>query len=324
MKPRIGVVLEPQGLSVPETLERADLVENQGVSSLWLVQMPGRWDVGTVLAALAARTKRMTLGSAILPLYSRPPVVMASTALTLDELSGGRFALGLGLGLRGVGEWMVGAGAAPPAVAAMREYLRIVLDAVRDGEADHDGTWFSGHVFYPPAQSRRPDVPVYLGTFGPRMLELAGELADGVVLTMCTPEYLRDTAMPALRRGLERRTDGRWAGGAGFDVAVLLPAAVTADAVVERARFGDYLANYLRVPTYKRLFAASGFGAQLAAGRPDETMIRALSAIGDDTEVSARAEALAAAGATQLLVSSTAGAFGDRNQFLETVRAAMI
>ncbi|MFI6744030.1 LLM class flavin-dependent oxidoreductase [Nonomuraea sp. NPDC050451] len=323
MSPRVGAVLEPQGFSVPETLERAALVEDLGLSSLWLVQMPGQWDGATILAALAERTKRMTLGSAILPLYSRPPVVMASTAITLDELSRGRFALGLGLGHRGVGEWMVGAGAAPPAVPATREYLRIVLGAIRDGEVDHDGEWFSGHVFYPDSQARRSELPVYLGAFGPKMLELAGEVADGALLWMCTPEYVRDTAMPALRRGWERRSDGRYPGGAGFDVAVLLSAAVTPDPAADRARFGDYLANYLRVPTYRRLFTASGFGAQLAAGRADEAMIHGLGAIGDAAEVGGRIETFAAAGATQILISPTAGAFSDREQYLATVRVAV-
>ena len=323
MSHRVGAVLEPQGVSVPEVVERAVLSEEAGVDSQWLIQMPGRWESATVLGALAARTSRITLGSAILPLYSRPPVVMASTALTLAELSGGRFTLGLGLGHRGVGEWMVGAGEAPPAVPGMREYTEIVLAAIRSGEVDQDGQWFSGHAFYPADQGSRPELPVYLGAFGPRMLELAGEIADGVLLWMCTPEYVRDVAMPAIRRGLARRTDGRYSGGRGFEVAVLVCAAVTPDPAGDAEGFADYLSNYVRVPTYRRLFTASGFGDQVKAGRPDEAMVHALAAIGDADDLGGRMDAFAAEGVTQMLVSPTSSAFYDRQRYLDTLQAAL-
>ncbi|GAA0421711.1 LLM class F420-dependent oxidoreductase [Acrocarpospora corrugata] len=323
MSHRVGAALEPQGVTLQETLERVDITEEMGADSQWLIQMPGQWESGTVLAALAARTERITLGSAILPLYSRPPVAMASTALTLGELSGGRFVLGLGLGHRDVGEWMVGAGAAPPAVPGMREYLEIVLAAIQKGEADHDGKWFGGHVFYPPTQERHSDLPVYVGTFGPRMLELAGEVADGVILWMCTPSYVRDVVMPALRRGFARRTDGRYPGGAGFEVAALICAAVTPEVEADQTRFGEYLSAYVRVPTYRRLFEASGFGAQIRAGRPDEEMIRGLSAIGGPAESHARMAAYAAEGVTQMLICPAGSAFLDRGRYLDTVRAAL-
>ncbi|MFD8386585.1 LLM class flavin-dependent oxidoreductase [Streptomyces sp. NPDC059679] len=320
---RIGAVLEPHGTSVPEVLERAVLTEELGVSSQWLIQMPGRWEAGTVLGALAARTRKIELGSAILPLYSRPPVVMASTALTLAELSEGRFALGLGLGRRGVGEWMVGAGTMPSALPAMREYMKIVLAVTRDGEVDVDGTWFSGHAFFPSPSNDRPELPVYMGAFGPKMLELAGELADGVLLWMCTPEYVRDVAMPALSRGFERRTDGRHPGGEGFDVALLLCAAVTPDPETDRDGFADYLSNYVRVPTYRRLFEASGYGAQLKSGRPDREMVEGLGVIGTAAELRARMDRFAAEGVTQILVSPTSTAFLQRDRYLATVQAAL-
>lgn len=323
MRYRVGAVLEPQGIPLQETLERATLTEDLGVASQWLIQMPGRWESSTVLAALAARTARMTLGSAILPLYSRPPVVMASTAMTLAELSGGRFALGLGLGHRGVGEWMVGAGDMPPGVPATREYLQIVLAATRDGEVDHDGKWFGGHAFYAPTQTRQPDLPVYVGAFGPRMIELAGELADGVLLWMCTPGYVREVAMPALSRGLERRTDGRYPGGAGFDVAALICASVTPDVAADKEGFDSYLSAHVRVPTYRRLFEASGFGAQVRAGRPDQEMIQALAAIGDGAELRARMDMFAAEGVTQMLITPISNAFVDRDRYLDTVRAGL-
>src|SRR5262249_27266876 len=150
---------------------------------------------------------RCVIGSAIMPVYTRPPVIAAYTALAIDELSSGWFILGLGLGHRGVGEWMVGAGAAAPALVGMREYLHIAGALIRDGEVDHDGTWFSGHSACAAKVQRRADLPVYLGGFGPKMIELAAELTDGVILWMCTPSYVSEHAKPALRAGWARRTD---------------------------------------------------------------------------------------------------------------------
>jgi alkanesulfonate monooxygenase SsuD/methylene tetrahydromethanopterin reductase-like flavin-dependent oxidoreductase (luciferase family) len=272
---------------------------------------------------MACMTSTCTIGSAILPLYSRPPVVMAHTALTLDELSGGRFILGLGLGHRGVGEWTVGAGAAPPAVQAMREYLHIVISLIRDGEVRHDGKWFSGHAVYTATAHRRSELPVYVGGFGPKMIELGAELADGVLLWMCTPEYVREHAMPALRRGWARRADGRFPGGAGFNLAAMINAAVTADPGPDREWFARFLTAHLRVPAYRQLFTASGFGAQMTTGRGDQVMTRALAAIGSLEELEDRKAAYMAAGTTHLAISPVGSAHADLALFLETVRGGL-
>ncbi|MEZ0075264.1 LLM class flavin-dependent oxidoreductase [Planotetraspora sp. GP83] len=318
---RVGVLLEQRNLSPAETLARAGLADELGVDSQWLVQLPNQRDSVVLLAAMAARTGRSGIGSAILPLYSRPPVVMAHTALTLDELSGGRFTLGLGLGHRGVGEWMVGAGTTPPAVAGTREYLQITTSLIRDGEVSHDGKWFSGHASY--TGPRRDGLAVHVGAFGPKLLELAGELADGAILWMCTPGYVREHAVPALRRGLGRRADGRYPGGAGFEVAVVLNAAVTPEPEADRAGFHRYLSAYLRVPTYRRLFTASGFGAQVGAGRPDDEMVRALTAIGAAENLRSRMDDYAAAGATRMLISPTVSAHFDTDRFAGTLRGGL-
>jgi alkanesulfonate monooxygenase SsuD/methylene tetrahydromethanopterin reductase-like flavin-dependent oxidoreductase (luciferase family) len=323
VKPCVGVVIDQQNLPLPEILVRAALTDELGVASQWLVQLPSQRDSVVLLAALAARTTRSRLGSAILPLYSRPPVVTAHTALTLDELSGGRFTLGLGLGHRGVGEWMVGASVTVPAVDGMREYLRITMPLIREGEVSQDGKWYSGHGSYPSAAARRPDLPVYVGAFGPKLLELCGELADGAILWMCTPAYVQDQAIPALRRGLVRRTDGRYPGGVGFTVAAMLPTAVTADPAADQAGFHRYLGAHLRVPTYRRLFAASGFGAQVDAGRPDERMTRALAVMGTAGELRTRIAEYVAAGVTEVLISPAAGSQADRERFLTTVRGGL-
>jgi alkanesulfonate monooxygenase SsuD/methylene tetrahydromethanopterin reductase-like flavin-dependent oxidoreductase (luciferase family) len=323
VNPQVGVVLEHQSRPLEDTLQRAALVEDLGAASTWLVQMPNQRESGTVLAGIACRTSRCTVGSAILPIYSRPPVVMAHTALTLDELSGGRFILGLGLGHRGVGEWMVGAGAAPPAVPAMREYLLITISLIRDGEITHDGQWFSGHALYASDAARRPTLPVHVGGFGPKIVELAAELADGVILWMCTPGYIRDHAMPALRKGWARRVDGRYPDGMGFQVTAMVNAAVTPDPAGDLEWFGQFLTAHLRVPAYRRLFTASGFGEQVQAGRGDQAMTRALALIGPPEDLQRQMAAYLAAGTTHIAISPVASAHTDTALFLDTVRGGL-
>jgi alkanesulfonate monooxygenase SsuD/methylene tetrahydromethanopterin reductase-like flavin-dependent oxidoreductase (luciferase family) len=323
VNPQVGVVLEHRGLALEETLRRAALAEELGAATAWVVQLPNQRESSTVLAGLACRTSRCAVGSAILPIYTRPPVVAAYTALTLDELCGGRFILGLGLGHRGVGEWMVGAGPSPPAAAGMREYLHIVTSLTRDGEVEHDGKWFSGHAFYAADAPRRPELPVYLGGFGPRMIELGGELADGVILWMCTPGYIRQHAMPALRAGWARRTDGRYPDGAGFGVVAMVNAVVTADPADDLGWFQQFLTSHLRVPAYRRLFAASGFTEQVRAGRGDQAMARALASFGPPEQLRRRMAEYVSAGAAHVAISPVASAHADRACFLGTFRGGL-
>nr|BFE80839.1 hypothetical protein GCM10020093_034400 [Planobispora longispora] len=174
--PETGVVIHGQDLPVAEMLERARLAEKLGVDAVWLVQLPSLRDSAAVLAALACVTERVTLGAGVLPFYTRPPVTMAQTALTVDELSGGRFALGVGSGHRVTGEWMLGVPTGPP-VGSMREYLSVVTSLIRDGEVHQTGDWYRAHAVY--AAPRRAGLPVHLGAFGPRLAELAGRPPTG-------------------------------------------------------------------------------------------------------------------------------------------------
>jgi alkanesulfonate monooxygenase SsuD/methylene tetrahydromethanopterin reductase-like flavin-dependent oxidoreductase (luciferase family) len=314
---RVGAVVEQQALPAAEVCERAVLAEKLGMESLWMVQLPNQRDIATMLAGLATCTRSATIGAAILPVYTRPAVTMAHTAMTLDELSGGRFILGLGLGHRGIGEWMFGMGAAPPAVASMREYLGIVTGLVRDGEVSSDGTWFSGHSSCP--DMRRPGMPIYLGAFGPRMLELAGELADGAILWMCSPQYVREHAMPALRRGWARRPGG----ADGFEVVAVLNAAVTDHPADDIEGFRRYLNMFLRVSTYRTLFEASGYGDCVKAGVPSNAMISDLAAIGPPELIAERLAAYVSAGATEVAVAPTVTVHQSQDRFAETLAGGL-
>ena len=295
---RVGVAIGGAGAAAATAQILSDHAEKIGADSVWLAQMPNQLESSALLAAVAATTATVRLGTAVLPLYSRPPVAMAQTAMTIDEISGGRVVLGLGLGHRQVGAWSVGATNAP-AVAGTREYLAVVSGLIRHGEVNVDGRWYSGHASY--LLARRADLPIQLGALGPRMIELAAEATDGVVLWMCSARYVRTVAWPALERGWRRR-GGR---PGEFAVTAILNAGLTGAVDEDRANFARQVSAYLSVPNYRRLFAASGYEACLATNRPDATMVSDLSAFTEE-EIARHGAAYRAAGVDEVVLS-TAG-----------------
>jgi alkanesulfonate monooxygenase SsuD/methylene tetrahydromethanopterin reductase-like flavin-dependent oxidoreductase (luciferase family) len=308
---RLGIGIE--GVPARRVADLAAVAENLGYDSAWMAQLPNKPEVTVLLAAVAATTTRLEIASAVTPLYSRPAVIMAQTAMTIDELSGGRFALGIGLGHRQFGEWMVGRDRTP-AVAATREYLDVVEALVRTGEVNLDGRWHSGHASY--AGARRRDLPLLLGAFGPRLTELAAERADGIILWVCHPGHVTDHVLPALERGWRRR-GGR---PAGFRVVAMTHAAITGDRDADRTAFGRQLTPYLRVPSYRTLFTRSGFGGCVERRSPDAAMVDALLA-GSEDEMRDRMIAYRAAGVDEVVVCAAGTAQRDQDGCVATLAA---
>ena len=109
--------------------------------------------------------------------------------------------------------------------------------------------------------SARPDLPIYVAALSPNMIRLAGELADGVMLWLCCPAYIRDTVIPALRDGVRRA--GR--SGEDFDVVAAVPVALTDDPEAARATLRQDLVPYASLPFYRAMLEASGFADEIAA-----------------------------------------------------------
>jgi hypothetical protein len=141
------------------------------------------------------------------------------------------------------------------------------------------------------------------------MLELAGEIADGVVLWLACPAYIRDVAIPALAKGRARAGKPL----EGFEVATAVPLAVTEDRAGTTRIFRDELVRYLSLPYYRTMFRASGFAEAVAAfdrdrvpGRDGEAvpsaLVDALGAIGDARRARAEVDAYRAAGVTLPIV----------------------
>ncbi len=200
---KIGALIEPRA---PGAAEFAVAAEAIGIASLWVPEVWG-YDALTGLAFLAAKTTSIGLGTFVVQLGSRSPALLATSALSLQELSGGRFALGVGTSGPGVMEGWHGVRFRRP-VQTTRETIEIIRTVSRGERLEHAGEIYplplpdsDGNVLRPLV---RPDhVPVYVAAMGPQNLHLTGELADGWLGNAFIPEAA-DVFLDPLRKGAER------------------------------------------------------------------------------------------------------------------------
>ena len=266
-------MFNPPGRTLAEGVERARLAERLGYESVWVTQLPDARDAAVTLSAYALATERVGLGTGVLPIYTRHPALMVQMAAALDELSGGRFRLGIGVSHQVTVEAMWGLRLERP-LQAMREYVEIVRSGLRDRRANVEGQQFTARWSY--SGPARPDLPILISALNPKMLELAGEIADGVVLWMCSPAYVRDAVVPRVQAGLERA--GR--DPHGFEIVAAVPACLTSDPVAGRDAFRPTVTRYAGLPFYRRMLDASGFREQLERGEVSDEMVDELAGIG--------------------------------------------
>jgi alkanesulfonate monooxygenase SsuD/methylene tetrahydromethanopterin reductase-like flavin-dependent oxidoreductase (luciferase family) len=275
-------------------IELARTAERLGYDSVWVTHGLGR-DSFVVLAAYAAATTRIGLGNGVVPIYPRHPVAMAQAAATLSEVSGGRFRLGIGVSHKSAMEAMLGLRLVEP-LGVMREYVAVLRGALAEG-TDVQGRHY--RVRWSLALPKRPPpAPIYLAALSVKMLELAGEIADGAVLWLCPPAYVRDVALPALERG--RRRAGKPLGG--FEIVAAVPLAVADDRTAALSAFRGELKRYVEQPFYRAMMQAAGLGDAVAAfdrtGEVPAALAEALGGIGDARAARDYVEAYRKAGVT--------------------------
>jgi len=306
MLPRLAVgTFISVGRSLETAMQRAAEAERLGYESAYVTHIAGR-DSQAVLAAYATRTEKIKLGTGVLPIYSRTPVACAQIAATVDELAGGRIVLGLGVSHRVTVENWYGQSIDKP-VREMREYATTVR-AILSGEAPPaDNERFKTNFQFM-GYGARAGFPIYIAALSPAMLRLAGEIADGVILWLCNPDYVRDVVVPEVTKGRER------AGKSidGFDVVAAVPSAVTDEPETARDKLRKDLIPYFSLPFYRAMIERSGFDDDVAGfdagmqkGDPDaataaisDRFLQTLTAIGEQPDAVASVERYLEAGAT--------------------------
>ncbi|MEA2361970.1 MAG: hypothetical protein QOD71_1115 [Thermoleophilaceae bacterium] len=292
------------GRSLETALQRVELAERLAYESAYVTHIAGR-DSVTTLMAYACRSERLLLGTGVTPIYSRTPVAAAQSFATLDEFSGGRAIVGLGVSHRPVVEAWYGQKIEKP-LREMREYVGVVRAVLR-GEGPPQGETFSSS-FHFIGYEPRPDIPIYLAGLSPGMLRLAGEIAEGVILWLCNPDYIRDVVVPTVAEG--RAKAGKPA--EGFDIVAAVPSAVTSDPEQAKAQLRSELIPYFSLPFYRKMLERSGFGDDIAAfdrgmqeGGPEaavaaisDRFLSSLAAVGSADEAAASVRRYAESGAT--------------------------
>lgn len=175
---RKGITLASYTGNSQDLLALAVMAESQGYEDVWFADV-GSPDALTLAAAVAVRTKRVRIGVAVTPIYTRTPPVLAASANTLQELSAERFILGLGTSSHTMVENWHGLSFAKP-VKRMRETVLLLREIFEGTKTDFQGETLSSHGY----RQKSMHIPLYIAALRPKMLETAAEIGDGVVLNL--------------------------------------------------------------------------------------------------------------------------------------------
>jgi F420-dependent oxidoreductase-like protein len=280
--------------SIDEMVARTAEVANQGLHSVWLPQSSS-FDALTVLAAVGREVPRVELGTSVVPTFPRHPAMLAAQALTTNAATGGRLALGIGLSHRFTIEVSYGLSYDRPA-RHMREYLSVLIPAIRTGAADFTGETLAAHLTL--AVPGAAPCPVYLAALQPAMLRLAGGLADGTI-TWCTgPVTLERQIVPIITE------TARDAGRPAPRIVVALPCCVTDDEADGRRKADKQLDGYGRIPVYRAVLDAEGVAT------PGD-----ISVVGEERSVTDQLSRLAEIGASDFVAIPC----GDRDDRARTM-----
>jgi F420-dependent oxidoreductase-like protein len=292
---RIGVSLpSPAGPEAIDTVRGAlQRAADDGFTSAWISNIFGL-DALTTLAVAGSQVPGIEVGTAVVPTYPRHPAALAQQALTTAAATGGRLTLGVGPSHQILIEDMFGYSFSRP-VEHTREYLSILRPLLHGEPVSFTGQQLSAHIGL--TTPGPVPVPVLLAALGPRMLRLAGELAEGTVLWMTGPATVRDHIVPTITAAAQA------AGRPSPRVVCVLPICVTSDPDAARAGADKVFAMYGQLPSYRAMLDREG-----AAGPGDVALV------GDEPAVAAQLAALADAGVTDFV----AGEYGRGEDAVRT------
>jgi alkanesulfonate monooxygenase SsuD/methylene tetrahydromethanopterin reductase-like flavin-dependent oxidoreductase (luciferase family) len=168
--------------------ELACSAEAHGFDCAWGGEANNK-DPTVMLSAIAAVTKRLKVGSAIYHILGRTPATLALQAVGLDELSGGRFLLGIGSSNPTIAKWHGQTFDRP--LSRMQEYIEITRAAMRGEKLSFEGKFFTAQNFKMAFKPSGRSIPIYVAAFGPKMTRLAGRISDGVLINMANPTEIR-------------------------------------------------------------------------------------------------------------------------------------
>ena len=246
---RVAIGLETDG-PLDQTLERAARLRELGFTSMWSSQIRGP-DTLTVLAVVGRALPDVDFGTSVVPIQPRHPSMLAAQARTVQDAIGGQLSLGIGLSHQVVVEGLWGLSFERPA-AYMREYLDALVPMLRGEKVSAQGERIRAVAQGPlgPKDVRTPAL--LIAALGPKMLEMAGAMADGTVLWMTGPKTIASHTAPTIRAAALA------AGRPSPRIVCALPITVTRDVAGARQRVNEAFAIYPTLPSYAAMMEREG------------------------------------------------------------------
>jgi F420-dependent oxidoreductase-like protein len=268
-----GIVLFPN----PQAINRVDDVVAQatraydfGVRQGWLSQQNDH-DAIALAAVVGAAVPGLGVGTSVVPINPRHPLIVASLAQTAQAASHGNFSLGLGLGSHQPERRAFGT-SWPNTITRLREHLTVLRSIFDAGTVDFSGEEISAQPGWPVRVAGGAPVPVYVAAMGPKALQVTGELADGTLPYLAGPRTIAEFIEPAISKSAAE------AGRPQPRIIAQVPAILSDNVEAAKAFAAEQLSFYETIPSYQKVIAREGIAsaADLAAVGSAESVRRQL------------------------------------------------
>jgi len=243
-------------------VELSPLIEQAGFGAFWKGESNST-DPLVLLSGIAARTRTLNVGTAIYHIYGRSAVTLGIQSATLQDLSGGRLLLGLGVANKTIASWHGGTFDRP--LRRAREYIDIVRKTAAGERMEYQGEVYSTTqpglpTFQLSWKPSHPSFPIYLAGLGPQMTRLVGQISDGVFINMATPATIREIASRVRAGAVEAGRDPKQ-----IKIIAKVRVSLHSDRATARSRLRQVLTFYNIADHYRDMLKASGFETEVNA-----------------------------------------------------------
>jgi F420-dependent oxidoreductase-like protein len=259
-----------------------------GVRQVWLGQR-FEYDAITLAGLIGAAVPGLGVGTFVVPINPRHPLIVASLAQTAQAASHGNFTLGLGLGAHAPERQAFGT-AWPNTIARLREHLTVLRSIVDTGTVDFHGDEFTASTEWPVRVPGGTPIPLYVAAMGPKALQVTGELADGTLAYLAGPRTIGQFIQPTIAKAAADagRPEPRIIAG--------VPVVVSDDVDAARRMAVEELSFYDSIPSYQKVIAREGLASAAE-----------LAAVGSAESVTQQVKSYLNAGATDVVLSPKNG-----------------
>ncbi len=285
-----GVVLDPDRTApnhVAAAIDQARRAHDAGVRQVWIAQQFDH-DAISLAGYVGAAVPGLGVGTFVVPINPRHPLIVAAQAQTAQAATGGNFSLGLGLGAHAPEQAAFGT-AWPNTVGRLREHLQVLRSILDTGTVDFHGDQFTAAPEWPVAVAGGAPLPIYVAAMGPKALRVTGELADGTLPYLAGPRTLEEFIVPTIAAAAAD------AGRPAPKVIAAVPVLVTDDVEHGRAAAAEVLEFYAAIPSYAKVIEREGVDS-----------VAELAAVGTAAQVTRQLQRYRDAGATDIVLSPLA------------------